>query len=120
MAGAFSPTFLSAMSRRFSGLRTFVARWRWRLFAAVFAVTLAVCAGFLVWPIAAGYTEPPTSQKTNAWRALEDARKAAAERWAPDFHREAESAMRVALASYRREEVRLLPFRDFRPVRVAL
>jgi L,D-peptidoglycan transpeptidase YkuD (ErfK/YbiS/YcfS/YnhG family) len=108
------------MSRRFSGLRTFVARWRWRLFAGVFAVTLAVCAGFLVWPIAAGYTEAPSIQKTDAWRALTDARRAAADRWAPDFQREAESGMRVALAAYRREEVRLLPFRDFRPVRVAL
>jgi L,D-peptidoglycan transpeptidase YkuD (ErfK/YbiS/YcfS/YnhG family) len=120
MAGAFSLTFLSAMSRRFSSLRTFVARWRWRLFAGVFSVTLVACAGFLVWPIAAGYTEAPTLQKSSAWRALEDARKAAAERWAPDFQRGAESAMRVALSAYRREEVRLLPFRDFRPVRIAL
>jgi L,D-peptidoglycan transpeptidase YkuD (ErfK/YbiS/YcfS/YnhG family) len=108
------------MSRRFSALRTFVAHWRWRLFAGVFGVTLVLCTGFLVWPIAAGYTEAPTLQKSSAWRALEDARKAAADRWAPDFQRQAESAMRVALSAYRREEVRLLPFRDFRPVRIAL
>jgi hypothetical protein len=65
----------------------FVAGWRWRLFAGVFAVTLALCGGFLVWPIAAGYTEAPVLRKSSAWRALEDARRAAAERWAPDFQR---------------------------------
>jgi len=108
------------MSRRFSGFRTFVARWRWRLFALVFCVTLLGCAAGLVWPIAAGYTEAPLYDKGRAWDALEDARRAAASRWAPDVQREAESAMRVALAAYRREEVRLLPFRDFRPVRSAL
>jgi L,D-peptidoglycan transpeptidase YkuD (ErfK/YbiS/YcfS/YnhG family) len=108
------------MSRRFSGFRTFVANWRWRLFAFVFSSTLVACASILVWPIAAGHTEAPLYQKSEAWTALKEARRAAAERWAPDFHREAESAMRVALAAYRREEVRFLPFRDFRPVRVAL
>jgi L,D-peptidoglycan transpeptidase YkuD (ErfK/YbiS/YcfS/YnhG family) len=108
------------MSRRFSGLRTFVSNWRWRLFAFVFLATLVGCAAGLVWPIAAGYTEAPSYQKGEAWNALQDARRAAAERWASDFQREAESAMRVALAAYRREEVRFLPFRDFRPVRVAL
>ena len=107
-------------NRRSSGFRTFVSHWRWRLFAFVFCSTLVGCAAVLVWPIAAGYTEAPAYQRGEAWTALKEARRATAERWAPEFQREAESAMRVALAAYRREEVRLLPFRDFRPVRVAL
>lgn len=103
-----------------SSLIAGLARWRWRIFALVFGATLCGCGAMLVWPIASGRTDPPFYERLQARAALEDSRRAAAARWAPAEASEAEAAMRVALAAYRREEVRLLPFRDFRGVRHAL
>ena len=51
---------------------------------------------------------------------LDDTRRSGALRWAPDVMMEAEASMKAALAAYRMQEVKLLPFRDFRGVRGAL
>ncbi len=50
-------------------------------------------------------------------RALELASEAGAGRWAPQAQRNAEIKTREALAELRRQEVRFLPFRDFRRAR---
>lgn len=101
-------------------LASLVMRWRWRLFAGVFGVTLATCGSLFVWPIAAGRTDPPYYGRSLARDALASARKARAERWAPGAMTSAEAAMRSALLEFRVQEVKLLPFRDFRVARSAL
>lgn len=101
-------------------LKGFFARWRWRFFAAgVTTATVSVVIA-CVWPIAAGHTDPPFYDKGSAQSSLADARRAGAARWAPDAMRQAEASLKAALAAYRREEVKLLPFRDYRGVRLAL
>jgi L,D-peptidoglycan transpeptidase YkuD (ErfK/YbiS/YcfS/YnhG family) len=72
------------------------------------------------WPIASGRTDPPLFDKLNTKSALNDARRAGAPHWAPDTMRQAEAATKAALAAYRLEEVKFLPFRDFRGVRSAI
>ncbi len=101
-------------------LRTFLARWRWRLFAAGVSVAVVAVGIGCVWPIASGRTDPPVFDKLNTRSALNDARRAGAPHWAPDAMREAEAATKAAFAAYRLEEVRFLPFRDFRGVRSAI
>jgi L,D-peptidoglycan transpeptidase YkuD (ErfK/YbiS/YcfS/YnhG family) len=101
-------------------LGTFLSRWRWRLFGAgVFALTALLGIG-CVWPIASGRTDPPFFDKLSAQSSLRDTRRSGAPRWAPDTMREAEASMKAALAAYRREEVKFLPFRDYRGVRSAI
>ena len=99
---------------------TFYSRWRWRFFAVGVCTVVAGAIAWLVWPIASGRTDPPFYEKANARSVLADARRADASRWSPDVMREAEASMKTALAVYRREEVKLLPFRDFRGVRSAI
>lgn len=100
--------------------RTFFTRWRWRLFGAAAAAITVSLAVFCVWPIVSGRTDPPYVDKLSAQNALRDTRRSGANRWAPGSMREAEAAMKAALAAYRLEEVKLLPFRDYRGVRSAL
>jgi len=101
-------------------LRTLFSRWRWRLFGAgVATATLAVGIG-CVWPIASGRTDAPFVEKLHAQSSLTNTRRSGAPRWAPDAMREAEASMKAALAGYRLQEVKLLPFRDYRGVRAAL
>ena len=97
-----------------------MARWRWRLFALGAGTVFVGTVVGLVWPILAGRTDPPFYGKRSAQSVLEDARRAASYRWAPDAMREAEAAMKAALFACRREEVRLLPFRDYRAARAAI
>jgi lipoprotein-anchoring transpeptidase ErfK/SrfK len=99
---------------------TFLARWRWRIFALVFSLTLAGCATGLVWPIATGRTDVPFYAMTLARKAQDDARASGASRWAKEAQGEADAAMRAALIEYRTQEVKLLPFRDFRAARGAI
>jgi lipoprotein-anchoring transpeptidase ErfK/SrfK len=101
-------------------LKTFFSRWRWRLFGAGLATSALAMGIGCVWPIAAGHTDPPFYDKLQAQSFLTEARRGAAARWAPDSMREAEAAMKAALAAYRLEEVKLLPFRDYRGVRAAI
>lgn len=100
--------------------KSFLSRWRWRLVGsavAALAVTLGVtCA----WPILSGRTEPPATAKQSAQTALTETRRSGAGRWAPDAMRTAEASMKAALAAYRFEEVKFMPFRDYRGVRAAL
>jgi lipoprotein-anchoring transpeptidase ErfK/SrfK len=99
---------------------TFLARWRWHLVgAAAFALT-AILGILCLWPIASGRTDAPFVDKLAAQSALRDTRQSGAPRWAPGSMREAEAAMKAALAAYRLEEVKFLPFRDYRGVRSAL
>jgi lipoprotein-anchoring transpeptidase ErfK/SrfK len=99
---------------------TFLARWRWRIFALVFGLTLAGCATGLVWPIATGRTDAPFYAMTLARKAQDEARASGASRWAKEAQGEADAAMRAALIRYRTQEVKLLPFRDFRAARGAI
>jgi lipoprotein-anchoring transpeptidase ErfK/SrfK len=99
---------------------TFLARWRWRIFALVFGLTLAGCATGLVWPIATGRSDAPFYAMTLARQAQDDARASGAGRWAKEAQGEADAAMRTALIEYRTQEVKLLPFRDFRTARGAI
>jgi len=101
-------------------LTSFLARTRWRLFALVFGTTLAGCATVLVWPIASGRTDAPFYAKRMTQESLEEARRSRAERWAPEAMTAAEASVRRAFMEYRRQEVKLLPFRDFRTTRGAL
>lgn len=101
-------------------LASFFSRWRWRLFGAGVVTAVAGAGIGLVWPIASGRTDAPFFEKRSAQSSLNDTRRSGAPRWAPDTMREAEAATRAALAAYRLEEVKLLPFRDFRGVRLAL
>lgn len=100
--------------------RSWLSRWRWRLFGLGIAVLVVALSVTCVWPILSGRTEPPFTAKLDAQAALKRARESGAARWAPDSTRGAESAMKAALAAYRFEEVKLLPFRDYRGVRIAL
>lgn len=108
------------MDGRGATVRTFLSRWRWRLFGAGVATAAAALAIGCAWPIASGRTDPPLFDKLNTRSALNDARRAGAARWAPDTMREAEAATKAAFAVYRLEEVKFLPFRDFRGVRSAI
>jgi len=101
-------------------IRTFLSRWRWRLFGATVAgATFAVGIGCL-WPIATGRTDPPYVEKLNVQSALGNVRRSGAARWAPEPMRSAEAATKAALAAYRYQEVKFLPFRDYRGVLAAL
>jgi len=100
--------------------RTFLTRWRWRLFGAGAAALAALLGIGCAWPIASGRTDPPFFDKLTAQSSLRDTRRSGAPRWAPDTMREAEAAMKAALAAYRLEEVKFLPFRDYRGVRSAI
>jgi L,D-peptidoglycan transpeptidase YkuD (ErfK/YbiS/YcfS/YnhG family) len=101
-------------------LRTFLARWRWRLFGAGVALSATAVGVGGAWPIASGRTDPPYFDKLSTQSALNEARRSGAPRWAPDTMREAEAATKAAFAAYRLEEVKFLPFRDFRGVRAAI
>jgi len=100
-------------------LRNLYSRWRWRLFGAGVATTALTLAIGCVWPIASGRTDPPFADKLHAVSSLSEVRRSGAPHWAPDTMREADAAMKAALAGYRLQEVKLLPFRDYRGVRAA-
>lgn len=108
------------MDGRSVSLRTFFFRWRWRLLGLAVGSTVALIAFGCLWPIASGRTDPPFFDKLVAQSALGDARRSGAPHWAADAMREAEATMKAALASYRMQEVKLLPFRDYRGVRSAI
>ncbi len=100
--------------------KSFLSRWRWRLFGAGIATLFVLLLAGGAWPILSGHTDPPFTAKLDARSALGETRRSGAMRWAPDAMRAAESSMKAALAAYRFEEVKFLPFRDYRGVRAAL
>jgi L,D-transpeptidase catalytic domain len=63
-----------------------------------------------------GRARPPLAARASAVAAFEAAAAGAAPRWAPEALRVADEALRAALVAWSRQENRLLPLRDYRPV----
>jgi len=90
-------------------------RGRRIVIGAVCGVSLIALGWFCVWPIASGRTDPPVFSRQSAERALEQARVADADRWAPGALEQAEQRMREAWTELRRQDVRIVFRRDYRP-----
>jgi hypothetical protein len=67
-----------------------------------------------------GRTRPPVAARESAIAAVEEARVVGAPHWAPPAFSAADAALRAALLDWSRQQGRLLPLRDFRPVGLAL
>jgi DNA-binding transcriptional regulator YiaG len=65
---------------------------------------------------ASGRARPPEAARASAVAAFEAAAAGPAPRWAPEALRAADEALRSALLAWSRQQGRLLPLRDFRPV----
>jgi len=65
---------------------------------------------------ASGRARPPLAARESAVATFEGARRGPAARWAPQALRAADAALREAFVEWSRQEARLLPLRDFRPV----
>ncbi len=91
-------------------------RWLWPCLAA----GSVLLSGAAMWPLLSGRTEPPLYTLESARRAITQARKSGAAKWAPDALIRAEAAYRQSLLENRIQEVKLLLFRDFTRVRLAL
>jgi lipoprotein-anchoring transpeptidase ErfK/SrfK len=63
-----------------------------------------------------GRARPPAAARDTAVAAFEAASRGPAARWAPEALSAADAAFRDALLAWSRQESRLLPLRDFRPV----
>jgi DNA-binding transcriptional regulator YiaG len=63
-----------------------------------------------------GRARPPVTARASAVAAFEAAAAGPAPRWAPEALRVADEALRSALLAWSRQQGRLLPLRDFRPV----
>jgi lipoprotein-anchoring transpeptidase ErfK/SrfK len=63
-----------------------------------------------------GRARPPAAARESAIAAFEAARRGPAPRWAPEALRAADGALRTAFLEWSRQENRMLPLRDFRPV----
>jgi hypothetical protein len=81
---------------------------------------LAACVGALAalvsYPVLKGWTRVPAIAREAARQAVEEARSAEAPRWAPDLFVESENLLRANLTEERRQNARLLFFRDFRAI----
>lgn len=99
------------MSLDRGAMRRSTRRRKWIVFAIVGLIAaLAIAASV---PVLSGLTAPPRVARDAAQRAVDAARTAAARTWAPERLRAAEQTLRAALAETRRQEVRLLPLRNF-------
>jgi hypothetical protein len=65
---------------------------------------------------ASGRARPPVAARASAIAAFEAASRGPAAQWAPSALHRADDALRTALLEWSRQESRLLPLRDFRPV----
>jgi hypothetical protein len=83
-------------------------------------VLLAAGLTALAWPIATGVTSEPKSRLLAVERQFQLAVDAGAERFAAAEFATARSALEQSRAAMQRQAERLLPFRDFRPVRASL
>ena len=63
-----------------------------------------------------GRARPPVAARDAAVAAFETASRGPAARWAPEALRAADVALRDALLAWSRQESRIVPLRDFRPV----
>lgn len=91
-----------------------------RWFLVVVSFALLLLGGAAAFPVLSGRSESPRFSLEAAKDAVAAARDAGAGRWAPRELLEAEAALRVAMTEHRRQEVRLLPFRNFGLARAAL
>jgi lipoprotein-anchoring transpeptidase ErfK/SrfK len=76
--------------------------------------------GAAAYPVVRGFTDPAFAALSSARRALDEARRAGAATWASAELADAETQFRRASADHRRQEVRLLPLRDYRKVRTEI
>lgn len=106
------------MRRLRAVIRGFRSRRRWAL--AILALSGVVLCGAASYPVLSGRTEVPRFSLGAAEHALADARRARADRWAPESMMRAEAAMRAARVEQRRQEVRFLLLRDFSTTRASL
>jgi lipoprotein-anchoring transpeptidase ErfK/SrfK len=67
-----------------------------------------------------GRARPPAAARASAVAAFEAAAGGDASRWAPESLRVADEALRAAFVAWSRQDSRLLPLRDYRPVALAL
>jgi L,D-peptidoglycan transpeptidase YkuD (ErfK/YbiS/YcfS/YnhG family) len=84
------------------------------------ALAALVCAALVTAPIVLGWTTPPTHTLDAARRGVAVARDQDAAVWAPERLAEAESLLHESETEYRRQEVRLLPLRNFAAARDGL
>ena len=94
--------------------------FRRRLAWCVGLVLAAAAVGAAVAPVLLGHTEPPVEARATALRALDEARRSGAATYDPAGLAAVERALDGALTGYRRQELRFVSLRDFRPVRAAL
>ncbi len=94
-------------------------RRRWRRGILVWGLPVLGVAllSWTLWPVVSGHANPPTFTRASAKKALDDARKSPAPRWAAASLAAAETAWRASEAEFRRQEVSILPLRDFRRAR---
>jgi lipoprotein-anchoring transpeptidase ErfK/SrfK len=86
--------------------------------SAAFAAAVAAAVG-VVYLVATGRTDAAPGRLRAARAALGSAAAAGAPRWAPEEWQEATAAFQHAQLDHRRQELRLLPLRDFRGARTA-
>src|SRR5688572_9486677 len=85
---------------------------------AVRTVALAAALGFL-YPVVTGHTDAAPRHLAAARAALASAAAEGAPQWAPEAWREARGALTRAQLEHRKQELRVLPLRDFRKARKA-
>jgi lipoprotein-anchoring transpeptidase ErfK/SrfK len=88
---------------------------RWWLWGAI--VVVACAAGVAAFPVLVGRTAPPLLLAASAEGAVRKARQAHAARWAPRLLGMAEAELRAARIEARRQDVRVVSFRDYRAAR---
>lgn len=95
---------------------------RWKLIWLSTAGTVLLLAGVtaLSWPILTGVTSPPKAQVLAVERQFQLAVDANAERFAPREFAAVLSLIEQSQTALQQQAERLLPFRDYRPVRASL
>jgi hypothetical protein len=86
--------------------------WLRALSGALLVLLLAVAVELRT----SGRARPPVAAREAAVAAFEAASRGPAARWAPEALGSADRALRDSLLAWSRQESRLLPLRDFRPV----
>lgn len=105
------------MSPRNPSLRKLRLR-RWSF--ALLALATVVVGAAATLPVLTGRTESPRFSLEAAQRAVTEARDADAHRWAPDELGRAEAALRIAMIEHRRQEIKVVVFRNFATARAGL
>jgi L,D-peptidoglycan transpeptidase YkuD (ErfK/YbiS/YcfS/YnhG family) len=87
-----------------------------RIGALVAALAAAIAVAY---PVFTGHTVPAPGRLSAARAALASAAAEGAPQWAPEAWKAANVAIRQAQLEHRRQELRLLPLKDFRAARTA-